>query len=400
MKAPGRRLLRLLALLTTISTLAVTARTAFVSVSVDSFFAYATVFFPLEINAFTPLMASGLTRQLTIEGTADSDAGLTEVVMRFKNTYDVNLSSMSISYPLTQGATTFAFTVPPEYVTSEGVQYRVEARDVYGQVVTDPPQAGEYLLANVSGYEQQTVGPSGGSVVIRDPNSADGDTVLDIPAGALDKDVVITMEELSGVTTSAPIARGAAAPSRAVTVDSRFSAQAAASFRLEPEGLTFLKPVTLRMVYPDVDQDGKIDTDGSDENSLRIFTQTSNGGWNVAGTSIVDKDRNEIRTHLRHFSVYGAFPAVARAPEDYRTSQKVFTPGRVDGFNDTLDFDFLSPSDEVEIFDGRGARIKTLNWPFNWDGRDESGRVVEGGLYMYQFKKDGETVSGVFAVAK
>ena len=78
----------------------------------------------------------------------------------------------------------------------------------------------------------------------------------------------------------------------------------------------------------------------------------------------------------------------------------MITPGSVDGFNDTLEFRALDPGDKVTILTSRGARVKSLQWPFQWDGRDESGRLVESGVYLYQYKKDGETISGLFAVAK
>ena len=54
----------------------------------------------------------------------------------------------------------------------------------------------------------------------------------------------------------------------------------------------------------------------------------------------------------------------------------------------------------VEIFDITGHRIRTMVDPFEWNGRDDSGKVVESGVYIYQYKVDGERVSGLIGVAK
>jgi immune inhibitor A len=62
----------------------------------------------------------------------------------------------------------------------------------------------------------------------------------------------------------------------------------------------------------------------------------------------------------------------------------------------------------VDIFDVEGNLVRRLegsgetldNGTALWDGRDDSGRSVEGGLYMYVVESTGETASGVLALRR
>ena len=65
--------------------------------------------------------------------------------------------------------------------------------------------------------------------------------------------------------------------------------------------------------------------------------------------------------------------------------------------------------DDVHLFDVKGRRVRHITAPtaaceipntFCWDGKDDSGKIVESGVYIYQYTSQGERVSGVIAVAK
>ena len=55
----------------------------------------------------------------------------------------------------------------------------------------------------------------------------------------------------------------------------------------------------------------------------------------------------------------------------------------------------------IKIFDLNGRLVRTLENNNNvWDGRDEHGRVVEGGLYIYQIRADEEVITGTVIVVR
>ncbi len=65
----------------------------------------------------------------------------------------------------------------------------------------------------------------------------------------------------------------------------------------------------------------------------------------------------------------------------------------------------LSKDTEITIEQITGKKIRTIDGePYEWDGKDEDGNIVESGVYIYQFKADvngkRKLVSGTIAVAK
>lgn len=54
----------------------------------------------------------------------------------------------------------------------------------------------------------------------------------------------------------------------------------------------------------------------------------------------------------------------------------------------------------VCIYSLRGRLLRSMTNIREWDGRDNSGRLVEGGLYLYQIESEGRRVSGTVVVVK
>lgn len=54
----------------------------------------------------------------------------------------------------------------------------------------------------------------------------------------------------------------------------------------------------------------------------------------------------------------------------------------------------------VKIYTLRGRLIRTLTGTREWDGRNDSGQWVEGGLYLYQISAEGKRVSGTVVLIK
>ena len=90
-----------------------------------------------------------------------------------------------------------------------------------------------------------------------------------------------------------------------------------------------------------------------------------------------------------------------------KLSPKIITPNG-DGINDAANFIFTNPDNEtVEgmIFDLSGSVVRdnlpsSSNTSLIWDGRDNSGCVVSGKVYIYQIKIGGRVFNGTVVLAK
>lgn len=54
----------------------------------------------------------------------------------------------------------------------------------------------------------------------------------------------------------------------------------------------------------------------------------------------------------------------------------------------------------IRIYTVRGRLIRTITDTTEWDGRTDSGQLVEGGLYLYQIEAEGKRASGTVVVIK
>jgi hypothetical protein len=91
-----------------------------------------------------------------------------------------------------------------------------------------------------------------------------------------------------------------------------------------------------------------------------------------------------------------------------RVAPRIFSPNG-DGANDKARFEFDNPEllpVTGEVYDLSGARVADLKGGTNpetvllWDGKDVDGRVVAGGIYIYQIEFEGKTATGTVVVAR
>lgn len=86
---------------------------------------------------------------------------------------------------------------------------------------------------------------------------------------------------------------------------------------------------------------------------------------------------------------------------------RIFTPNG-DGFNDKARFELDNPEQLTvsgSVFDLSGARVADLQLGSTpdvllWDGKDEDGQIVAGGIYIYQLEFQGEHATGTLAVSR
>lgn len=294
----------------------------------------------------------------------------------------------------------FAFEMDPDLVISGILQYRIVAQRLNGgvpastQTVTSPasPPGGppQWYTMGVQANAVEAFGTQGGRFLLRDGNPADGETSLEIPRGLLNQVTAITLDELS--LDNPIIPQGLNQVFRVYRVD--------ADHRIENGSMI------LSLLYPDFEyprgQDGLVDGAGLSENQLGI-AWWDGFVWRPLGGQ-VNAQSNLVSAKIGSVGFYAVGPFAAPSAEDRRPMQKIITPNG-DGKNDYAEFMFAGVADniKIEIFDMTGHRIRTLYSGVHtqgWDGRDESGDRVESGVYIYQYKFDGQLVSGLVAVAK
>jgi gliding motility-associated-like protein len=86
---------------------------------------------------------------------------------------------------------------------------------------------------------------------------------------------------------------------------------------------------------------------------------------------------------------------------------RIFTPNG-DGLNDVVKFSYANPNNKgvvCRIFDVRGALVRQLDigdteTSFEWDGKDEKGRIAPSGVYIYQLEAGGKVINGTVILAK
>ena len=292
---------------------------------------------------------------------------------------------------------TYTYTLSKEKVTKPGkIYYRIEAKKGEKTIWWPGPGEAQWQEIDVTQSTSLTVGSKGGKVILPDGNPDDGEVMVDIPQGALSKDTKITIEQ---ITDSSRI------PGYSEAGDWK----PVAVYNFTEEGLRFKKVVTMNLLYFDLNNNGKPeDWKGKETefNESQLACYWWDGiTWRPAGGK-VDKDRNIVTVKVSHFSYYGLFKVRPMGISEYRPKERIITPAYADGKNDVAYFSGLAGQvTTIKIYDITGKKIRTIDGePYEWDGKDEDGNIVESGVYIYQFKANvngkKSLVSGTIAVAK
>ncbi|MBA4055228.1 MAG: hypothetical protein C0490_10985 [Marivirga sp.] len=146
-----------------------------------------------------------------------------------------------------------------------------------------------------------SIGSSGGSL-----ESADGRLSVIIPSGALSSNTTISIQP---ITNEGPLGLGS-------------------GYRLQPEGATFAKPVTLKFHY-----DEQL-LNETPEDFLWIVTQTSSLTWNAMLKSTVNTAAKTVTVETTHFSDWalGRFVDLSLSPGSVTLLKGTSVQLRVEGF--------------------------------------------------------------------
>ena len=166
--------------------------------------------------------------------------------------------------------------------------------------------------------------------------------------------------------------------------------RAAVAYNLTADGnssTVFGAPVKIVLAYADLNNDGIVDDTGIEASRLRVFYYDINK-WRLVGGS-VDLNNHTVSVDTNHFSVYALFAINSQAANivaNIESKEKFLTPAKADGINDVATFG--TDTREVEIYDLKGKRIFSAasSSVIVWNGKDESGKIVESGAYIAKMK--------------
>ena len=184
-----------------------------------------------------------------------------------------------------------------------------------------PTEVGKPIGAATS----QSIGPEGGSIT-----ASDGKLTLTIPAGALAKTTVISVEPVEN-TVGIGVGTG---------------------YHFMPEGTQFAKPATFTYHYTDEDMNG------ADMDHFAVAVQQPDRSWVVTHQATVDKTQRTITTQIRHFSWWSLvtqYKLSASASEVIPGQQAILT---VD-YSET-GFDAKTSDDDLIVPIYRTADLKAI----------------------------------------
>jgi gliding motility-associated-like protein len=291
-----------------------------------------------------------------------------------------NLSSDYFNQ-VTDKANSFSYCIEVVDSTNESLAYWNDKNE-------STPQ--QFNIQLVDTPKEEIIG-SNGATLIKTDNATNIDLVtLIVPQGALNTNTSITITK-KNITDIAQL------DSRNATVAYQFS-----------PALNFNKPVTLVLSYPNTANDGLVDNleEGyNDATKLRVYylNEQNDNKWDLVG-GLVNTSNKTITFQTNHFSTYAVFYTDLNK-ESYKPKYRIFTPNG-DGVNDKVIFPNLDDVNvEIKILDVNAKKVRDIKQrPYEWDGKDNFGNIVESGTYIYQFKikikdKD-EYINGTLALAK
>jgi hypothetical protein len=158
----------------------------------------------------------------------------------------------------------------------------------------------------------------------------------------------------------------------------------------------FMKPVTIRLSWPDANNDGLVDGGSVKEELLGLYyLEPISDKWTLVAGARPDRVLNTLEADVSHFSVYSIrTQSVQKELGDVKAYPN---PCYLEGGG--LKIDGI-PADatgiKIIIYNAAGDLVRTLRRgegidAFNlgtWDGKNSSGAKAASGLYIYQIRTD------------
>lgn len=143
------------------------------------------------------------------------------------------------------------------------------------------------VIQEIDADAAAVVGPEGGMVAVEDAGSPIYGAKIEVPAGALDEDIVLTMKEKDPAESALPEKLMHVGP----IVD------------FGPDGTQFLSGVTVTLPYYDNDNDGYLDGTGVHENNVFPgFHDHNSSEWEYPEKLTQNTSDNTDTFEIKHFS--------------------------------------------------------------------------------------------------
>jgi len=323
--------------------------------------------------------------QIVISANLPGESFFTNFSLYYRQSGSVTYTRVDFSPLITAGIFNYSgrAIIPANEVTSAGIEYYLSA---HGPAITPysfrnsgSPQVISYINKATLIYSKDN-----NVITLKDGNIYDGEAKLTVngytESGEISFQQVINVNDLPGnfnpnVLSSTPVA----------------------AYQVEPLSSYLKDPSELTLLYIDINQDGKDDGTGDDEELLKLFW-FDGFDWRYMGGT-VDSAGNIVTSSIFTFGIFALFPASGIQETAYKPLEKIITPNS-DGINDYLIFSGLSGEFEIKIVDIRGGLVRIIKDRPYWDGKDSNGNDVPGGVYFYQLKVNGKVIKGVFVNAR
>lgn len=378
------------------------------SVAISTFSCYAHV---VRANQYAPVIehtavseVNILNHNITLVSTLESDAEILGATLcyRLNGTGDWNDGVMTLPVKLVdtkEKNSLFYYDETASTITYKGAYYSVAAATAGATIhyfikcrnkgfetlwkSTATPQ-----IITIKDYQEKSIGPSGGFVALESGNINEGKTKIVVPVDAL------STNEPIRITYKDP----ATVPARDKT--EMLTTEPAAAYDFTPNRLRFGTQVAMTLWYS-----SSAVVNPADIARLKAFYYDETGSeWRMVGGT-VNTSSHTVTFNTDHFTLYALFP-VRTTANTYRPKERIITPASAEGINDWAQFDgLMGTTTTIKIYDVLGRLIRTIDAePYQWNGKDDNGYIVESGVYIYQFKADVDgsmkLISGTIAVAK
>jgi len=256
--------------------------------------------------------------------------------------------------------------------------------DELGNIGTTVTSGGSFHIdTSVNGTAGGAIYNTDGTSVITPPNIYSGSMTLliEIPDPLLGK-IIAANNNSSEVI-----------PVGAVNLSREFSAK---DSNTQTAVTNFALPVTIKIPYPDANNDGIVDGTNIKEGRLSIFwLNESISKWEEVVQTTPDYVQNIFSASVYHFSIYSLLANAASDLSSVRVYPVPWTPGSGNqydtpsgGCGQGLQIDNLTSDAKISIYNLPGDLVRKLrvepadNGCKAWDGKNEAGRKVVSGVYI------------------